>query len=71
MIEKEYEIFQVGIRKYKLHNLLYGKGVLPPHRRIEEIWNVDVDQLYIPVHVIGSHRDSLDRLMHQFRDKDH
>ncbi|KAF8105773.1 hypothetical protein N665_0156s0027 [Sinapis alba] len=56
MIKKEYESFRAGVRKYKLHNLLlqYGKGVLPPHGRIEEIWNVDVDRLYVPVHVSGN-----------------
>ncbi|KAF2612285.1 hypothetical protein F2Q70_00010403 [Brassica cretica] len=26
------------------------KRVLPPHGRTEEIWNVDVDRLYVPVH---------------------
>ncbi|KAG2277736.1 hypothetical protein Bca4012_041928 [Brassica carinata] len=33
----------------------YGKGVLPPHGRTEEIWNVDVDRLYVHVHVSGNH----------------
>ncbi|KAF3584698.1 hypothetical protein F2Q69_00027802 [Brassica cretica] len=54
MIKKEYCIFEAQGRKiYTLHNLLlqYGKGVLPPHGRTQEIWNVDVDQLYVPVHV--------------------
>uniref|UniRef100_A0A0D3AQS4 Ubiquitin-like protease family profile domain-containing protein n=1 Tax=Brassica oleracea var. oleracea TaxID=109376 RepID=A0A0D3AQS4_BRAOL len=57
MIKKEYESFKAGIRKYKLHHLLlpYGKGVLPPHGRTQEIWNVDVDRLYVPVHVSGNH----------------
>ncbi|KAG5379464.1 hypothetical protein IGI04_027306, partial [Brassica rapa subsp. trilocularis] len=57
MIKKEYESFKAGIRKYKLHHLLlqYGKGVLPPHGQTQEIWNVDVDRLYVPVHVSGNH----------------
>ena len=57
MIKKEYESFKAGIRKYKLHDLLvqYGKGVLPPHGQTQEIWNVDVDRLYVPVHVSGNH----------------
>ncbi|XP_022560919.2 uncharacterized protein LOC106405519 isoform X2 [Brassica napus] len=61
MIKKEYESFKAGIRKYKLHHLLlqYGKGVLPPHGRTQEIWNVDVDWLYVPVHVSGNHWISL------------
>ncbi|KAG2255772.1 hypothetical protein Bca52824_075066 [Brassica carinata] len=29
---------------------MYGKGVLPPHGRTHEIWNIDVDRLYVPVH---------------------
>ncbi|KAG5409187.1 hypothetical protein IGI04_005506, partial [Brassica rapa subsp. trilocularis] len=33
----------------------YGKGVLPPHGQTQEIWNVDVDRLYVPVHVSGNH----------------
>ncbi|KAG2294010.1 hypothetical protein Bca52824_040679 [Brassica carinata] len=47
----------VGRKNYMLHNLLlqYGKGVLPPHGRTQEIWNVDVDRLYVPVHVSGNH----------------
>ncbi|KAF8104751.1 hypothetical protein N665_0169s0034 [Sinapis alba] len=57
MIKKEYESFRADVRKYKLHNLLlqYGKEVLPPHGRTKEIWNVDVDRLYVPVHVSGNH----------------
>ncbi|KAJ4876043.1 hypothetical protein Rs2_41061 [Raphanus sativus] len=35
--------------------MTYGKGVLPPHGSTHEIWNVDVDRLYISVHVSGSH----------------
>lgn len=57
MIKKEYSIFKGGRRKYNLHNLLvqYGKGVLPPHGATHEIWNVDVDRLYVPVNVSGNH----------------
>uniref|UniRef100_A0A0D3D5B7 Ubiquitin-like protease family profile domain-containing protein n=1 Tax=Brassica oleracea var. oleracea TaxID=109376 RepID=A0A0D3D5B7_BRAOL len=58
MIKKEYGLLEAqGRKNYTLHNLLlqYGKGVLPPHGRTEEIWNVDVDQLYVPVHVSGNH----------------
>ncbi|KAG2251694.1 hypothetical protein Bca52824_081830 [Brassica carinata] len=38
--------------------------VLPPHGQTQEIWNVDVDRLYVPVHVsgiIGSHCVSVSR----------
>ncbi|KAG2320498.1 hypothetical protein Bca52824_013711 [Brassica carinata] len=57
MIKKEYSLFKNGRRKYNLHNLLvqYGKGVLPPHGVTHEIWNVDVDRLYVPVHISGNH----------------
>ncbi|KAG2270159.1 hypothetical protein Bca52824_064714 [Brassica carinata] len=58
MIKKEYGLLEAqGRKNYTLHNLLlqYGKGVLPPHGRTEEIWNVDVDRLYVPVHVSGNH----------------
>uniref|UniRef100_A0A0D3CYB4 Ubiquitin-like protease family profile domain-containing protein n=1 Tax=Brassica oleracea var. oleracea TaxID=109376 RepID=A0A0D3CYB4_BRAOL len=33
----------------------FCKGVLPPHGQTQEIWNVDVDRLYVPVHVSGNH----------------
>ncbi|KAF2583667.1 hypothetical protein F2Q70_00035260 [Brassica cretica] len=58
MIKKEYGHLEAqGRKSYMLHNLLlqYGKGVLPPHGRTHEIWNIDVDRLYVPVHVSGNH----------------
>uniref|UniRef100_A0A0D3APP6 Ubiquitin-like protease family profile domain-containing protein n=1 Tax=Brassica oleracea var. oleracea TaxID=109376 RepID=A0A0D3APP6_BRAOL len=58
MIKKEYGLLEgQGRKNYTLHNLLlqYGKGVLPPHCRTQEIWNVDVDRLYVHVHVSGNH----------------
>ncbi|XP_018467728.1 uncharacterized protein LOC108839470 [Raphanus sativus] len=57
MIKKEYSLLKGGRRKYNLHNLLveYGKGVLPPRGATHEIWNVDVDRMYVPVHVSGNH----------------
>ncbi|KAF8080892.1 hypothetical protein N665_0917s0008 [Sinapis alba] len=57
MIKKEYNSFLACKRKYTLHSLLleFGKGVLPPHGGTQEIWNVDVDRLYVPVHVSGNH----------------
>ncbi|KAG2246820.1 hypothetical protein Bca52824_086448 [Brassica carinata] len=48
MIKKEYGHLEAqGRKSYMLHNLLlqYGKGVLPPHGRTHEIWNIDVDRL--------------------------
>ncbi|KAF2601321.1 hypothetical protein F2Q70_00027049 [Brassica cretica] len=35
-----------------LHNS-YGKGILPPHGRTQEIWNLDVDRLYKNVQGVG------------------
>ncbi|KAG5399905.1 hypothetical protein IGI04_014512, partial [Brassica rapa subsp. trilocularis] len=58
MIKKEYGHLEAqGRKSYMLHNLLlqFGKGVLPPHGRTHEIWNIDVDRLYVPVHVSGNH----------------
>uniref|UniRef100_A0A0D3DBZ6 Ubiquitin-like protease family profile domain-containing protein n=1 Tax=Brassica oleracea var. oleracea TaxID=109376 RepID=A0A0D3DBZ6_BRAOL len=58
MIKKEYGHLEAqGRKSYMLHNLLlqYGKGVLPPHGRTHEIWNIDVDRLYVPVHVSENH----------------
>ncbi|XP_048623999.1 uncharacterized protein LOC125592686 [Brassica napus] len=58
MIKKEYGHLEAqGRKSYMLHNFLlqYGKGVLPPHGRTHEIWNIDVDRLYVPVHVSGNH----------------
>ncbi|KAG5393525.1 hypothetical protein IGI04_023488 [Brassica rapa subsp. trilocularis] len=58
MIKKEYGHLEAqGRKSYMLHNLLlqYGKGVLPPHGRTHEIWNIDVDCLYVLVHVSGNH----------------
>ncbi|XP_033129127.1 uncharacterized protein LOC117126016 [Brassica rapa] len=58
MIKKEYGHLEgQGRKSYMLHNLLlqFGKGVLPPHGRTHEIWNIDVDRLYVPVHVSGNH----------------
>ncbi|KAF8063873.1 hypothetical protein N665_1182s0002 [Sinapis alba] len=54
---KKYNSFLACKRKYTLHSLLleFGKWVLPPHGRTQEIWNVDVDRLYVPVHVSGNH----------------
>ncbi|KAF8092854.1 hypothetical protein N665_0400s0052 [Sinapis alba] len=44
-------------RKYTLHNLLlqFGKWILPPHGRRKDIWKVDVNRLYVPVHVSENH----------------
>ncbi|CDY12730.1 BnaC04g29110D [Brassica napus] len=55
MIKMEYTSFFVGKRKYTLHNFLlkYGKGIVPPHGRTQEIWNLDLDRLYVPIHVQG------------------
>ncbi|XP_022568534.2 uncharacterized protein LOC106363003 [Brassica napus] len=58
MIKKEYGHLEAqGRKSYMLHNLLlqYGKGVLPPHGMTHEIWNIDVDRLYVPVHVSANH----------------
>ncbi|KAG2271520.1 hypothetical protein Bca52824_066075 [Brassica carinata] len=58
MIKKEYGHLEAqGRKSYMLHNLLlqYGKGVLPPHGRTHEIWNINVNRLYVPVHVSGNH----------------
>ncbi|KAG5416057.1 hypothetical protein IGI04_003624, partial [Brassica rapa subsp. trilocularis] len=58
MIKKEYGHLEAqGRKSYMLHNLLlqFGKGVLPLHGRTHEIWNIDVDRLYVPVHVSGNH----------------
>ncbi|KAG2271396.1 hypothetical protein Bca52824_065951 [Brassica carinata] len=57
-IKKEYGHLEAqGRKSYMLHNLLlqYGKGVLPPHGRTNEIWNIDVDRLYVPALVSGNH----------------
>ncbi|KAG2269015.1 hypothetical protein Bca52824_063570 [Brassica carinata] len=67
MIKKEYGHLEAqGRKSYMLHNLLlqFGKGVLPPHGRTHEIWNIDVDRLYVPC---SCRWESLDRLVHQFR----
>lgn len=58
MIKMEYTSFFVGKRKYTLHNFLlkYGKGIVPPHGRTQEIWNLDLDRLYVPIHVSGNHQ---------------
>ncbi|KAL0658167.1 hypothetical protein Bca4012_078752 [Brassica carinata] len=58
MIKKEYGHLEAqGRKSYMLQNLLlqYGKGVFPPHGRTHEIWNIDVDRLYVPVHVSENH----------------
>ncbi|KAL0732836.1 hypothetical protein Bca4012_009046 [Brassica carinata] len=57
MIKKEYNLLRGGRKKYSLHNLLvqYGRGVLPARGATHEIWNLDVDRLYVPVHVSGNH----------------
>lgn len=59
MVKKEYDTWRAAKpkTKYTLHKLLveFGKGVLPPHGGTQWIWNVDVDRLYVPVHVGGNH----------------
>uniref|UniRef100_A0A0D3CL92 Ubiquitin-like protease family profile domain-containing protein n=1 Tax=Brassica oleracea var. oleracea TaxID=109376 RepID=A0A0D3CL92_BRAOL len=46
----DFEIANRLMDKSEWVDSLYGKGVLPPHGRTHEIWNIDVDRLYVPVH---------------------
>uniref|UniRef100_A0A0D3A0N7 Ubiquitin-like protease family profile domain-containing protein n=1 Tax=Brassica oleracea var. oleracea TaxID=109376 RepID=A0A0D3A0N7_BRAOL len=57
LIAKDYQNFCKGIKKYTMDPLLlqYGKGELPSHGRTRMLWNVDVDQMYVPVWVKCNH----------------
>ncbi|KAF2564545.1 hypothetical protein F2Q70_00016148 [Brassica cretica] len=56
-IHVAYNKFLPNKKAYELPDFLlgYGRGEIPSHGRIDQVWGVDVDRLYFPLFVNGNH----------------